>query len=643
MKRPFGPRYLLLAVVLSVGALFALRSTALWAIRWALRNPTAAPSIPAAFAALVGAAAVLLTAAACGWFALRPLLRLSAELLALKSRHRDADCPPVAWRGDGEPAAAVEVVNRMLETLKARAAAVANMEARHLALLDGLPDALAIFDPLGRLVAVTKQLETGGELLGLVPGEPLSASVFGLSSVERFMGALDAAFRHSKPGRVRMRLEPAKAGAAVRHLEFRVTRMDEYFALVIIRDVSVEAQEHKLRMEAESRALEASKRESLAQLAAGIAHDMNNVLSVVLATAEAEIVRHSTFTDPEASASIETVRTVVRKGSSMMRELMAFAGEAKFAFSPVSPAFILKDIQPLGERLVGPDVVFSCRCAEGAPQVDADPNQFWKVLFNIVKNAAEALGDRPGHIKLTAEPFELTESRSPEFVSEGALRLGPGVLFRVEDDGPGISPEVIGRIFDPYVSSKSAGRGLGLALVRSIVEAHGGGVSVASRPDEGTVFSVFLPASRTPPTGTVARVSPEPQRGAAGGAPGDVLVVDNDEMILKTTSLLLKSMKIHPLVARGRADSLEIVRHDRNLRAILLDANITGVDTVRLYRMFRGSAPNVPVIVSSGAREEQVRELFGDVGLPAFLPKPYTRDELQKAITSCGVANLDLV
>ena len=115
---------------------------------------------------------------------------------------------------------------------------------------------------------------------------------------------------------------------------------------------------------------------------------------------------------------------------------------------------------------------------------------------------------------------------------------------------------------------------------------------------------------------------------------GDVLVVDNDEAILKTTSILLKALKLCPRVAHDRREALAVVRrHVQQLKAIILDAHLGGIDTVRLLSAFRVGAPNVPVVVSSGSSEEEIREMFGGHVYDSFLAKPYTLAELKRAVS----------
>ena len=567
-----------------------------------------------------------------GRILLNPLTQMARAVTGLADRHTDIDCPRLEWKGRDEFATLAEAVNRMLATISARAISVANLERRHQALINGLPDALAIFDGQGRLVSVTKEAEGVEPLPGFSRGEPPDGAVFGFAEVDRFVTVVADTMQSGNVGQVRLKVQRPKGvprDFPTRHFELRVTRMDEHFVLAIVRDVSKEVAEHKLRLAAERRILDSRKRESLTSLAAGIAHDMNNVLSIVLNAAEASDA------DPSGDSvkSLGTIRDAVRRGTSMMRELQTFAGDNRIDLHRASPKLVLDDVMQLASRVIGDNVVLSSEVEPDVPDIDVDPNQFWKVLFNILKNSNEAIGDAPGHIRVKIVPFQMSEYEASNFVSEHPLPPGPGVLFCVEDDGAGIPREILDRLFDPYVSSKALGRGLGLATVRTIVEAHSGGIRVKSAPNRGTTFLVFLPAAKSSKTLRMKRpdLAAPAVPSAVGG--GDVLMVDNDEAILKTTSILLKVLKLGVHVAHDRREALAVVRrHAKRLKVILLDAHLGGIDTVRLLGAFRIGAPGVPVIVSSGSAEDEMRELFRPHPYDAFLAKPYTVDELRRVI-----------
>ncbi len=551
---------------------------------------------------------------------LNPLSRMTEAIRRLGQHHRDTDCPRLEWKGKDEFAMLALSVNRMLETISTRAVKLGQMEARQRALIEAVPDALVVFDRKGRLVSVYKQPEGVPPVPGFEKGAKPSDATYSADDIAAFDRTVMSVFEEKKAGVLSF------SAGEDRQFEMRLSRLDDRFALGIIRDVTSEVAEHKLRLGAEKRAIEISKRESLSLMAAGIAHDVNNVLSVILNTVEAEWGAASK--GGGESATIRAVRDAVKRGSAMSRELMTYAGEMRVALVPVNPSAVVNDVKMLAEGVLEKNITLSYNLADGLPDVDVDTNQFWKIIFNIVKNAGEAIGDRQGHITISTSAFEMTEAKAVDFESEHPLPPGQGVIFEISDDGPGVKAELLSRMFDPYVSSRALGRGLGLATVRSIVEAHGGGIRVTSVVDEGTTFCIYLPvASRE---GTASAVPVERKQGEL---PQEVMVVDNDESILKTSSVLLKAMKIGVHLARNRQESLGLLRRKADdIGAILLDVNLGGIDTVRLLDAFRAAAPKTVVIVSSGSNEESVERLFEGHPYDAFLAKPYTIAELKAAL-----------
>ena len=554
---------------------------------------------------------------------LNPLTRMTKAIAELGLNDTGLECPRIAWEGKDEFAVLAESVNRMVETIAAKTVSLANVEARHKALIAGVPDALIVFDPQGRLVSVTKEPEGVPPIPGLTPGALPSAEVYGEQTIADFVAKVKETYRDRTPALFRATTK-ATAKDPARHIEVRLARMGDFFVLAIVRDITRDVLEHERRVEAEARASDASKRESLTNMAAGIAHDMNNVLAVVSNTVE----QAEANPQDDKVSSVASIRDAVRRGVSLMRELSAYAGEGQMRFERADPKMILEDVRQLATRIVGPQIELSFDAAADAPDVDADLSQFWKVIFNLVKNAGEAIGKRPGRIALAVKPLHMTRDAAAAFVSELPLPEGDGAVFSVADDGPGISPEVQSRIFDPYVSSKGLGRGLGLATVRTIVEAHGGGIRVASEAGRGTTFLIYLPASKLPKKAEAPAAKP-----ADGALSGTILVVDDDVAILKTTRILCKAIGLDAHLAVDRREALAIVRRkSEQIRAILLDAHLGAFDTVRLLAAFRLGAPGVPIIIASGSGEDQIAKMFKAHPYDAFLPKPYTLAELRATV-----------
>ncbi len=563
---------------------------------------------------------------------LNPLTRMTDCVRQAREHCGEADCPRLDWRGDDEFAELAFSVNALIETISNRTLAIAQVENRQKALINGLPDGLLIFDRQHRLITVIKQPDIVEPVPGLEEGKPIDVTVFGRPGVDAIGQAVDAVF---SAGGVRNFMLDTGRGRHARYFDVRLARMDDLFALAIVRDITEYTQEHARRLAAETRLSHARKQESLTLLAGSIAHDMNNVLAAINNTLEITWLEEE---DPLIVDAIDTIRDAVRHGTAMTRELMTFAGETKVVFKPVAPVSIVRDAQSLVAGIVGENVTVNYDVAEGLPAVDVDTDQIWKVFLNLVKNANEAM-EGAGEISISVQAFTMTEDLVEDFVASKPIMPGKGVVFQFTDTGPGIKPELLKRMFDPYVSTKASGRGFGLATVTSIVDAHHGGIHVSSTVGVGTTFAIFLPASKTVLTTESQRLKVtqstrmrRPTLPPRGGAK-EILVVDDDATLLKTTSILLKVLKYSVFTATGHRDALDIFRsHAPNLKCVLMDANLGETDAVRLLGSFRAIAPNIPVVISSGYAPEKIRMQFATQPFNAFLGKPYTLAELQEAI-----------
>ena len=556
---------------------------------------------------------------------LNPLTTMIERIREVGRRHNDIDSPRLEWTGKDEFAQLAVSVNQMLETISRRSLAVAQSEARQKAMLANIPDGLVVFDKKGKVVSIFKQPDNAKPVPGLTEGETLNPGTYGQDAIKAITGSIDSIFKTGDAAK--MQLAASEGEDGTRNFELRFSRLDDFFVLCAIRDITAELAERERLRAAENRLARVQKQESMAQLATGIAHDVNNVLAVVLNTLEITWM-DGAESDPIVSSAIATIRDAVRRGTGMMKELMTFAGETKIELKRSSPAELVQASSRLIAGTLPQNVVVDYNLPEDLPAVDADPNQLWKVFFNLAKNAAEAMGSRPGKIKIEAKPFEMTPALAVKFTASRALQAGPGVLFLVSDNGPGIPQDMVRRIFDPYVSTKSAGRGLGLAIVASIVAAHGGGISIRSSSISGTTFSIFLPESKILADATASDAVTDKDLG------GDVLVVDDDNSILATTSILLKTLKYEPHTASNPDSALtEFRRFSSKLSCVILDAHLAHFDSVWLLRSLRTADPHVPVIVTSGSTAEETAEMFKSQPYNGFLAKPYTRAELQAALT----------
>jgi signal transduction histidine kinase len=287
-------------------------------------------------------------------------------------------------------------------------------------------------------------------------------------------------------------------------MEYRLRRADGAYRWVIDRGVprftpagefagyigsGIDITDLKL---AQEEALARQKLESLAVLAGGIAHDFNNLLGGILA--EAELVEADLAVGSAPREEIERIKARAVRGAEIIRELMIYAGEDQTDLvEAVDVSELVEEMQELVKTSISKHAVVRANLRDNLPAVWGNASQIRQVVVNLLINASEAIGEEQGVITITTAMVSGGRELAPNNVTE--LPFGNYVLLEVSDTGSGITEEARAKIFDPFFSTKFAGRGLGLAVVLGIAQAHGGAINLMSAPGEGTTFQVLLPCS----------------------------------------------------------------------------------------------------------------------------------------------------
>lgn len=372
----------------------------------------------------------------------------------------------------------------------------------------------------------------------------------------------------------------------------------------------------------------ARRADSLGTLAAGIAHDVNNILTIIL---NAVAAKEAAGADPGTAELFATIRAAASRGRALAKELMTYAGNAPYVFRVQDPNEPIRELEQLIDNTVAPNVSVDFRLGRDLPPVEIAPMQFWKVIVNLLKNASEAMNGMSGRICISTHPHTLTADEP--YFGPTPPKPGPGVVYEIQDTGPGIPREVQKRMFEPFYSTKSMGRGLGLATVFGIVGAHEGGIELESALGAGTTFRIWLPAANKSPEAPAPCAPQSAQPEKTGKRNVCALLVDDDPFILKTTAILLKSMSVETITAGDpRAAWSACQKNADRLDLVLLDARLGQLDTVELLDEFRKIRRDIPVAIVSGQPEETVRRKFAGREYDRFLGKPYTREELAACV-----------
>ncbi|MEI7900662.1 MAG: ATP-binding protein [bacterium] len=564
---------------------------------------------------------------------LNPLSLLAEQIREIGEHHLDGSYTTLHWPQKDEFGLLARSVNEMIESLSLKTRQLRQIEQRQSTLIAGMPDCLCVFNSQAQLVTVHKQPDYVTPIPGLIVDHPIAPPLFPESDCEALRQAIGEALHTENLQMVLISCR--EADGAYRHFETRISHIDAFSVLVVFRDVTKEWRERETREQMEERLAKIKKIESLGNLAAGIAHDFNNILSIIQNTLD--LVWQNPR--PEAHEALSTIRQATGKGATLTRELMTYAGQTQIVFKRDDPNNLILDLEKLMGGVMASNVALELKLTPGLPCVETDPHQFWKVIINLLKNASEAMNGSRGQIRVSTYPFELTVENIGEFFSTHELSPSHGVVFQIDDTGSGMSREVIGRIFEPFFSTKAPDRGLGLSTVFGIVDAHNGGIAINSELGKGTCFRIWLPASHEQlqehPASAALPVptSPAPDAPTAPPAPPAqrpcVLLVEDNQALLQATAMMLRSLNVNTLQATTKREALLLFRkHAESVNLILLDAQLGYLDNVRLLATLRMRKPGIAIVIVSGHTEERINEMFASERFDGFLGKPYTRDDL---------------
>jgi CheY-like chemotaxis protein len=363
---------------------------------------------------------------------------------------------------------------------------------------------------------------------------------------------------------------------------------------------------------------------SIGTLAAGIAHDFNNLLANILANAELAL----TEVPPRshAIAELERIRTLAIRGSEIVRELMAYAGQEDARAEAVDLSQLVEEMLEMLRLSLTKHATIAIHLARNLPPVMASPAEIRELLMNLILNASEALGGKDGEIHISTSKSRGARAER----ADGPAGSGAGyVRLVVSDTGPGIPPSMRSRIFYPFATTKRPGRGVGLAIVRTIASKYGGRIRVASAPGRGTRFTVLLPC-------TASHDEPSPGRPKStfvAGAGRTILIVEDEEGLRLATSALLRQSGFHVIEAGDGSSAVELLRaHSRTIDTILLDLTLPGLASDEVVEEATRLRPEVRIFLTSAYSRGSGGPPIDAPQVKGFVRKPYQIHDLVRLL-----------
>ncbi len=392
----------------------------------------------------------------------------------------------------------------------------------------------------------------------------------------------------------------------------------------------VGAEEERLRLE--QQVWQAQKLESLGVLAGGIAHDFNNLLVGILGNAELALMDTS---EGPARRCLDEILAAAERASALTQQMLAYSGKGQFVVEQLDLSEELERILDLLSTSLPRQVALRRYLRRNLPRVEVDRTQIQQVALNLLSNAAEAIGDKPGVISLSTGHGPFSQAELANLVTDHELPAGTYVYLEVADSGCGIEPLALEKIFDPFYTTKFTGRGLGLSAVLGIIRGHGGALSVESEPDQGTIVRALFPATAPAVAEDEVAAVVEPAR-ASG-----ILVVDDEAIVLSFVRRGLERIGYKVLLASDGRQAVETFKErSEEIALVLLDLAMPGIGGEEVFVELQRIDPEVRVVLCSGFSEQEATRRFGAHGLAGFIQKPFKLKALQACIDGVLEAHL---
>ena len=374
---------------------------------------------------------------------------------------------------------------------------------------------------------------------------------------------------------------------------------------------------------------QSQKMQAVGQLAGGVAHDFNNVLTAIIGFSDLLLANHRP-SDPSFQ-DIMNIKQNANRAAGLVRQLLAFSRRQTLRPQVLALADALSDVSILLQRLLGENVKLEMVHGRDLWPIKADINQFEQVAINLAVNARDAMSTGG---KLTIRTSNITEAKSRQ-AGHSELPTADYVLIEFEDNGAGIAPENRGKIFEPFFSTKEVGKGtgLGLSTVYGIVQQTGGYVFFDSEVGHGTSFQIYLPR-HVAEEGAVEQTTPEKPEGPTdltGNA--RILLVEDEEAVRAFGARALTSRGYTVDVASSGVEALELIKASGGqFDLVVSDVVMPEMDGPTLLRELRKLQPHLKMIFVSGYAEDAFKKNLPEGEAFGFLPKPFSLKQLATAV-----------
>ncbi len=394
--------------------------------------------------------------------------------------------------------------------------------------------------------------------------------------------------------------------------------------LIAVSDINARKQAEEVHKENETKLRQAHKMEALGTLAGGIAHEFNNILGIIVGNAE--LAMDGVFERKTVYCNLEKILAACLRARDVVKEFLAFSRQTKTELKPVSLSRVIKDSLKSLRFSIPATIKIHKDILSRNDTVRADSTQINQVLLNLYTNAVHAMKNDGGILNVGLENVDLDMDGVTPY-----HELNPGEYMKVtvSDSGCGIKSEILGRIFDPYFTTRAVGEGtgMGLAMVHSTVKNHGGDITVHSELDKGTTFYVLLPVIENEIKPEIDYRAPIPKGNER------ILFVDDEESLVYTAERSLGKLGYEVVAERNPIRALKIFKeHAAKFDLVITDMTMPDMTGDRFAEKVMNIRPGIPVILCTGHSERISRETAKEMGIRAFVLKPVLAREMANTV-----------
>lgn len=391
-----------------------------------------------------------------------------------------------------------------------------------------------------------------------------------------------------------------------------------------IQDITEQKMAEKKSQNLQTQLVQAQKMESVGRLAGGVAHDFNNILSVIIGYSELGLAT-VTKGDP-LSEKLQIIEDAAQKAAALVRQLLAFSRKQVLEMTVLNVNEVVSNMMKMLSRVIGEDIQLEMSSLHSSRTIYGDHSQLIQVLMNLAVNARDAMPNG-GKLVIETDDVDLDEdySRIYTYVQPGAY-----VMLSVTDTGVGISKEVLKNIFEPFFTTKGpeAGTGLGLSTVYGTIKQHGGHIHVYSEPDQGTTFKMYLPATDKKKAEGKTTDAWQARQGNE-----TILIVEDEQVLRQLITDILRPMGYKIFTAENGREALDVFKTiEGKIDVLLTDIMMPEMDGRELARRITQMSPETNVIFMSGYTQSIIMQPDSVREHCYFIPKPITPSVLSEKL-----------